>query len=128
MIGPVTTKCKSILIVEDDKEIRETLALLLRYEGYEVFEVANGKEGLDLLPRVTIPCLILLDLMMPVMDGWEFLRAKQTDIKIAPIPVVVVSALDSAEAASGTVGLIKKPIEYEILLQVVRQYCGLAIP
>ncbi len=117
--------CKSILIVEDDQDIRESLVQILQLEGYETIAVGNGKEGLILLPNLQKPCLILLDLMMPVMDGWEFLKAKQTNIKIAPIPVVIVTAIENPVSTTGAVGLIKKPIEFDILLKVVQQYCGM---
>ena len=118
--------CKSILIVEDDADIRESLHDVLEVEGYEVFAVANGQEALDRLKILPTPCLVLLDLMMPVMNGWEFLEAKQGDLKIAPIPVVIVSAvIDQAKAKSkAAAGFIKKPIELNTLLEVVRQYCG----
>jgi len=118
--------CKSVLIIEDDDDIRETLQQLLELEGYSVRSAANGRQGLDLLPQMGTPCLILLDLMMPVMDGWEFLKVKSGNVRIAPIPVVVVSALDNAGQIKDVRGYIKKPIEYNSLMRVVSEYCGIA--
>jgi len=117
--------CKTILVVEDDFEIRNILCELLELEGYDVHSAGNGKEGLDLLPKMEEPCLILLDLMMPVMDGFEFLHAKKRYLKIAPIPVVIISALDPGMEPPGAAKFIKKPIQIDTLLQVVREYCGM---
>ncbi len=80
-----------VLIVEDDVDIRETLAELLATAGYETAEAANGRDALDLARRAT-PDLIVLDLMMPVMDGWQFRSAQRRDPSLAPIPVIVISA------------------------------------
>lgn len=118
------TPCGTILIIEDDLAIREALAQLLQFEGYEVREANNGQEGLDLLPTLKDPCLVLLDLMMPVMDGWEFLSKKQNDSAIAAVPVLVVSAVEEAGITTGSVGIIKKPIEFEVLLEAVKQHCS----
>lgn len=118
-------RCKCVLIVEDDADIRETLRQLLEMEGYEVQVATNGKEGLEALKTIQRPCLILLDLMMPVMNGWEFLQARQDDIFLATIPVVVVSAIHVDQAKNpGVTGFIKKPVDLEHLLTVVNQYCG----
>lgn len=119
---------KSILIVEDDHNIRLMLRDTLEYEGYKVFTVPHGQEALDALKGMGQPGLILLDLNMPVMDGFQFLAAKAADPSIADIPVVVVSA--EKDAASmvrerGQIqGVIAKPIEHEALLVLVRRYCG----
>ncbi|MGZ3709088.1 MAG: response regulator, partial [Bdellovibrionota bacterium] len=116
--------CQSILIVEDDTDIRETLQQILELEGYTVLTASNGQEALDLLPQVARPCLILLDLMMPVMNGWEFLelKKKSDDISLATIPVVVVSAAGERAKQIPASGFIKKPIELESLIQSVRKY------
>ena len=70
------------------------------------------------------PCLVLLDLTMPVMDGLEFLRVKKGDVALAPIPVVVVSAVSEQARGAGAQGILKKPVDIDLLLAVVRQYCG----
>src|SRR5258706_14472013 len=85
---------KTILLIEDDPDIREELADVLDARGYHVLVAANGKAGLDLLATMESPCLILLDLMMPVMHGWEFLEAKAKTAALSEIPVVILSAFE----------------------------------
>ena len=117
-------RCQTILIVEDDVNIRETLKSLLELEGFAVFAAVNGQDGLNALKHITAPCLVLLDLLMPVMDGTEFLKVKSSDSVIATIPVCVVSAVADRTQAPGAVGYIKKPIDFDALLRFVRRYCG----
>lgn len=117
-------ECKSILVVEDDDGIRDVMRFALETEGYSVFTAANGKEGLEMLPRMSKPCLILLDLMMPVMDGWEFSEALEKDMVMATIPIVVVSAFGDRKQPIGSKGLIKKPVDLEMLLQIAGRWCG----
>jgi CheY-like chemotaxis protein len=118
-------RCKDILVVEDDEGIRETLQLALELEGYAVTTACNGKEGLAALPLMRMPCLILLDLMMPVMNGWAFAEALRDDQMLAPIPVVIVTAFpDKAAGITQARGVLKKPVELEGLLQMVRRFCG----
>jgi CheY-like chemotaxis protein len=114
-----------ILIVEDDTDIREALAQILSDEGYEVLSAPNGKVGLDRL-RERKPDLILLDLMMPVMNGWQFREKQRADEQFAAIPVLVISADASAgqeAAALGAKGFMQKPIELEVLLASVATHC-----
>jgi CheY-like chemotaxis protein len=117
-------KCNSILIVEDEKDIRDSLKMLLELEGYPVFTAQNGQEGLEILKNLESPCLILLDLLMPVMNGMEFLEAKKHEDAIAQIPVCVVSGVATDPHLKNTAGFIKKPIDLEILLKFIKQYCG----
>ena len=113
-----------VLIVEDDIELREMMAQLLTLEGFQASTVANGREALDYLGRGDRPDVILLDLMMPVMDGWEFRRQQQSDPSVANVPVIVLSALDYRRAAEvDAVAFLKKPLDFDRLLQLVRQYC-----
>src|SRR5690349_1561300 len=77
-----------ILIVEDDADLRDMMAQLLLLEGFDAYAVANGREALDYLHHADAPNLILLDLMMPVMDGWEFRREQQRDPQLAGVPVI----------------------------------------
>lgn len=116
--------CQSILIIEDDEGIRSTLRLMLELEGYTVLVAENGKEGLEILPRMQRPCLILLDLMMPVMNGWEFMQALEKDMILATIPVVIVTAYGSRGIETKAQGLIKKPVKLDELLSLVKRYCG----
>ena len=113
-----------VLIVEDDVELREMMAQLLTLEGFLATTVANGREALEYLGRGDRPDVILLDLMMPVMDGWEFRRKQQSDPALATVPVIVLSALDHRRAAEvDAVAFLKKPLDFDRLLQLVRQYC-----
>jgi CheY-like chemotaxis protein len=125
MVQPDHTRCRTILIVEDDPAIRTALQLALEMEGYHVKSASQGKEALEMLPRIDTPCLILLDLMMPIMNGWDFAKALRQDMVLAPIPVALVTAY-SEEAADfqGAQALIKKPVDLELLYQVVRKFCG----
>lgn len=119
-----TVHCKDILVVEDDEGIRDTLKLALELEGYTVTTAANGQEGLDVLPTMPTPCLILLDLMMPVMNGWAFAEALRADMVLAPIPVVVVTAFaEKAARVAQARAILKKPIDFDSLLRLVKQFC-----
>jgi DNA-binding response OmpR family regulator len=112
-----------VLIVEDDEDLREMMAHLLTLEGFEAATAANGREALDYL-QTSRPELILLDLMMPVMDGWEFRRQQQADPNLAPVPVIVLSALDQARASNvDAAAFLKKPLDFDHLLDLVRAYC-----
>jgi CheY-like chemotaxis protein len=115
---------KTVLIVEDDEGIREALKLTLEFDGYHVETAENGKEGLERLSTIKTPCLILLDLMMPVMDGWAFAEAMRKDMMLAAIPIVVVTAFADKAEAVGAARIIKKPVDTPLLLRFVREYCG----
>ncbi len=116
--------CQTVLVVEDDDAIRQSLVDLLVAEGYSTYAASNGKDALALLEDIPKPCLILLDLMMPIMDGWEFSKLKEKNTILAPIPIVVVSAYPTQVGLQGSVAHIKKPIHVNTLLAVVREYCG----
>src|SRR6266704_1344448 len=114
----------TVLVVEDDFDLRDALVPILEYEGHRVVSAANGKEALERLRTMPPPSLILLDLMMPVMDGEQFRAQQLRDPALASIPVVVVSAHASAEeraALLGAAGCVKKPFEIEDLLEQVRR-------
>lgn len=114
----------NILIIEDNDGIRETLQIFLELERYTIFTAANGKEGLEALQRHSRPCLILLDLMMPVMNGWEFAEQMKKDESFATIPIVVVTAYGDQTDAINAMKVIKKPIDLEVLLEAVKDACG----
>jgi two-component system response regulator CpxR len=103
-----------VLVVDDDAEIRETLSALLEHEGYTVLSAENGVQALDFLRRDHPNCM-LLDLMMPVMSGWEVLEEIQESATLSSIPVVVVSAM----CAPGARACLQKPVDLDELLQVV---------
>jgi len=113
-----------VMIVEDDFETRELIAEVLRDDGYAVQTAANGAEALATLRTVTDerPDIILLDLMMPIMSGWQFLEERATDQDLARIPVLVLSADPSRQLASsrGVVAVVGKPFDLPRLLKLVR--------
>jgi CheY-like chemotaxis protein len=113
---------RNILIVEDDPDIREGVAELLVLDGYEVAMAANGLEGLHLLAQLGVPCLILLDMMMPVMDGPEFLARVKADPVLHACTVMIMTA-SHVQLPPGAAGLLRKPFELPELLAAVRQYC-----
>ena len=119
-------ECPKVFLVEDDTAIRETFRLCLESEGYGVESFVNGKDALERLRRKPEPCFILLDLMMPVMNGAEFMEefAKLPAI-IVPIPVYLCSATASpAECkALGCRGFVKKPVNLDVLLKIVKDFC-----
>jgi CheY-like chemotaxis protein len=122
--GPVPAQHCPVLIVEDDADLREMMAQLLSLEGYKAETVPNGRAALEYLENGDVPEVILLDLMMPVMDGWEFRRRQCQDPRLAEVPVVVLSALDQARAADvGGAAFLKKPLDFDRLLELVRRYC-----
>jgi CheY-like chemotaxis protein len=113
----------SILIVDDDVSELDTLSEVLEYAGYPTTCAHNGKEALDLL-RTTTPstAMILLDLNLPVMNGWQFLDRKRNDPALVKLPVVVISG-SSTERPQGAAGFLRKPISVPALLKVVNGYC-----
>jgi CheY-like chemotaxis protein len=122
---PRREKSPNILVVEDEPDIRSSLRQALEWEGYAVVEAENGREGVEKLSTMPTPCLILLDLMMPVMNGWEFAQALKGDMALATIPVVVVTAFaERGLDRLGARGVVKKPVDLDRLLAVVKEHCG----
>ncbi len=117
-----------VLVVDDDALIRDAVMELLAFEGFVAVGASNGEEALARLRRDEVaPALILLDLMMPVMDGWQFRAAQLADPDLARIPVVVMSASDPAGVAADA--LIAKPFEVGALLATIaRVTCGAYAP
>jgi len=114
-----------ILVIDDDADIRDSLVELLEFEGYSAAGAANGEEALDMLRRHPVTA-ILLDLMMPVMAGFEFRREQLQDPRLSGIPVIVVSAGGRcAQAAEelGALGWVQKPLDVPTLLRVLRSAC-----
>ena len=115
----------TILIVDDDADIRQLLTVFLTYNGYRSVSVANGLEALTYLQHSQPhPQLILLDQMMPVMDGVAFRHAQQRDPQLATLPVVVMSAVENLQPQPlPTAAYLPKPIDFAALLTLVEQYC-----
>jgi signal transduction histidine kinase len=111
---------RSLLVVEDDADIREALDGLLSMEGFRVTGCSNGREALDWLRASPKPDLILLDLMMPIMDGWQFRVAQKDDPELANIPVLALSADSTAKAAAiDAEAYLKKPVDYDTLIATI---------
>ncbi len=114
---------KSVLVIDDDDDLREAIGALLDAEGYEVAYAANGAEALELLASQMVG-LVLLDMRMPVMNGWEFAkRFHERHDHLAPI-VVVTAAADAGSCAAdiGADGWISKPFELTAFLKTVRKH------
>ena len=110
-----------VLVVDDDLDIRESVAEVLRVEGYEVMVAEDGADALASM-RAASPALVLLDLMMPGIDGWQVFHEMQRDPTLAGIPVCVISAV-AAHAPPAVAGSLQKPIPLTKLLQTVERHC-----
>ena len=108
-----------ILVVDDDESIRETVRMALEFENYSTVVAADGAQALDWLHRNRTPRLILLDLMMPVMDGWQLFDHLKHDERLTGIPVVVITAFGRDLGSVGRLPILKKPIDLRDLLRVV---------
>jgi CheY-like chemotaxis protein len=118
--------CGMVLLVEDDVDVREAVTDTLEDAGYRVTAARHGQEALALLRDGRArPCLILLDLMMPVMDGWQFRELQSKDPALADIPVVALSAHGGLHAL-GAADHLRKPVQLRALMEVVERFCGTA--
>jgi CheY-like chemotaxis protein len=119
---------RTVLVVEDDSDIRDELAAVIEESNYRTIRAANGAVALQKLRGGPRPCVILLDLLMPVMDGREFLTQQQDDAALKEIPVVVLSAhLDVVAGGRKDVNaaaFLKKPIDLSELLSTIAKFCG----
>lgn len=118
---------KKVFVVEDDQDIREALTELLESEGYDVTTAENGQVGIDKLSAASqLPNLILLDLMMPVKDGFQFFAEKTAHPILSSVPVVIMSAdrhiLDKQKKLQAK-AYIKKPVDIDHILKVVDEHC-----
>jgi CheY-like chemotaxis protein len=113
-----------LLVVEDDPLVREVLDRALSAHGYRVMEAENGREALACLAAGVRPSLILLDLFMPEMNGWDFLAAMQREGRWREIPVLVVSGAPHAPIVPGISAVLPKPVELEMLLLRTSQLCA----
>jgi CheY-like chemotaxis protein len=116
---------RRVLVVEDDADLREMMAHLLLLEGFEADIAGDGAEALDKLrgPEAH-PDVIVLDMMMPRMDGWSFCREQALEPALADIPVVVVTATPREQLTSlKTAAIVSKPFDYQQLIDTLRQHC-----
>lgn len=120
-------RCRGVLVVDDDTDIRETIEEVLADNDFPAIGAENGAVALERLRSdVEPPCVILLDMMMPVMDGGTFRLAQQNDPTLSDIPVVVLTAHASGERSARELhvaGFLRKPVDLQTLLDVIRRYC-----
>lgn len=118
---------RKVLIVDDDFDLRDTLAEVLQDEGFETATAANGVEALDYLRTHEPPGVILLDWMMPRMNGADFRKHQLEDPALAQIPVVLLTAnarIEQMKAQIGVADFLAKPVKLNHLLEVLERYCG----
>ena len=114
-----------VAIIEDDSEFRNMLRELLEEEQYRVVAMANGAEALEALRAEPLPNVILLDVSMPVMDGFDFLRYRNEDSRLAAVPVVLVTNARPHERPTiGVSNVVRKPIDIDEILFAIRRYCA----
>ena len=120
----------TILIVDDDSDVRRALTELLEDEGYAVAGAANGRAALEMIRGGIRPSIILLDLMMPGMNGWDFRSAQLRDPELSAVPVVVVTASgfnqDAIRTELGSIELVSKPIQPTKLLDLIERLTSAA--
>jgi len=124
LVGGAPRECaRSVLVVEDDDALRQAVVEVLKEDGYTVSSARNGIEAIDLLERAPAPCVVLVDLMMPVMTGWELVDSMRSKHELASIPVVVTSAA-ADRSPPGVDGVLMKPLSLDDLLAVVSEHCA----
>ena len=122
---------KHIFVIEDEKQISDLLVQILELEGYRVTCAGNGQDALELLELPELPALIVTDLDMPIMDGFEFLRAIQENPLLCQIPTMVLSASESmaqAERNQIATAFIKKPLDLNRFLASVERLSHVRMP
>ena len=114
----------TVLVVDDDPNLLRVMSKLLEFEGFVPVPAANGHEALDYLQNVGSASVILLDLRMPVMDGWAFRKAQRADPALAEIPVVVISGIEGQHVDElGAAAAFNKPVSFPDVVDVVRRLC-----
>lgn len=115
---------RPILVVDDDLYVRDALSALLETMGFGVVAAVNGRDALDRIDRAAPPCLVVLDLEMPVMDGWGFREALLRDPRLAGIPVVVMSARPGRRPRPPRLAAdLPKPVDADELFEAIEQHC-----
>jgi CheY-like chemotaxis protein len=116
------TKSHTVLIVEDEEDLREMMREALERKGYRVVTAEEGQDALNKIDSIDQLCLILLDLLMPGMNGWDFFAKMRERPELDKVPVVVHSSA-SSRAPAGVTRALQKPILFDRLISVVREYC-----
>jgi CheY-like chemotaxis protein len=112
----------SVLIVDDDEFIRDSLEAALQLENYPTAQAADGQQALEWLRHHPAPSLILLDLMMPVMNGWQLLDQLRADERLAGVPVVIITAFGRDLGSAAHLPVLRKPMELASLLELVQRH------
>jgi CheY-like chemotaxis protein len=123
MVATQSAKDSVVLLVDDDADIRDLVAQALRTRQFEVALADDGAAALDWLAQHEPPCLILLDLMMPVMDGWQVLDRLQENERLAQVPVVITTAFRPEAALAARLPILRKPYQLRDLYAVVDRHC-----
>jgi len=118
------TRSPEILLIEDDSDLADAIVEVLQTEGYRVSYASDGREALATLAKGNLPDLILLDLMMPKMNGWEFRAAQLGDRRLAKIPVVVLSATGERSRPIDAKLVLRKPVTLDALLGAIAMFTG----
>ena len=112
----------TVMVVEDEEDLREMMREALELNGYQVVAVEDGQQALDAFEHLEHVCLVLLDLVMPGMNGWDFFAKMRERPELSNIPVIVHSSAPD-RAPEGVTSVLRKPLELEKLLAIVGQYC-----
>jgi CheY-like chemotaxis protein len=112
----------TVLVIEDESDLREMMRDALELNGYAVVTAVDGQDALDKISGIENLGLVILDLLMPVMNGWDFVERMRQRAELASVPVVVHSSAPSP-ALPGVTRILQKPLLFERLISVVREYC-----
>jgi DNA-binding response OmpR family regulator len=113
----------TVVVVEDDRVIRESMQTLLEDEGYRVLSAGGGREALKLLRSVAPPSMVLVDLMMPDVSGWDLIQEMHADARLSSVPIVIISAMGKAlTPVAGVADILHKPFGARRLLSAVVQH------
>lgn len=117
--------CKNVLVIDDDPAICQTMKDVLEIQGYEVVTASDGVEGIKALKSMSgLPCMILLDLMMPGMNGWGFLDFQKANPTYSKVPVIICSAYEASAKSIGTSPVLIKPVQLNSLMGAVKAFCA----
>ena len=120
---PAERHAREVLVVDDDIDCLEALRLLLEDEGYHVRIARHGQEALDYFHQGGRPAVVILDLLMPVMDGLEFLRRRREDPLLSSTPVIVLTATDARLGSRDEV-VLRKPVDFPVLVDKIERACS----
>jgi CheY-like chemotaxis protein len=115
-----------VLVIEDDESLRKLLRFIIEYHGCQVLDAANGVDALIQLSQTDLPNLILLDMMMPVMNGWQFFAMIKAEPKYKNIPVVIMTAYSKSEISIPENEIVQKPIGVSVIYALIHKYCRVA--